>query len=102
MLSVRKVAATLGAMAIASAAAVVVFSSGPQAAQADPSGPAGCTKTQGTWNCTTVATSTPHRNWSQTETTQQKGDFNATQGNPPEETAVVKNPAGKTPAGQQP
>jgi hypothetical protein len=42
-------------MAIASGAAVVVFSSSPQTAQASPT-PTGCTKDKGTITCTTTAT----------------------------------------------
>ena len=101
MLTVRKVAATVGAMAIASGAAVVVFSSGPQAAQASPT-PTGCTKTQGTITCVTTESSQPHRNWTQTVTTSQKGNFDAQGGHESQTNETNANPAGKLPAGQQP
>ena len=102
MLFVRKVAATLGAMAIASGAAIVVFSSGPQAAQATPLTDPSCTKTQGTITCTTVVEGTPHRNWTQTVETTQKGNFDAQGGHPSEVTGANKNKGGNEPPGQQP
>jgi hypothetical protein len=102
LLTVRKVAATLGAMAIASGAAVVVFSSGPQAAQASPLTDPSCTKVKGTITCTTTVAGTPHRNWTQTVETTQKGNFDAQGGHPSQTKDANGNPAGKLPPGQQP
>jgi hypothetical protein len=100
MLTVRKVAATLGALAIASGAAVVVFSSSPQVAQADPPLPDNCVKNRGTITCETVEPSQPHRNWSETVTTSKKGSFNSSHEEDTGGTAL--NPASKVPPGQQP
>ena len=100
MRQLRKVAATLGTMAIASSAVVVVFSSG-QAAQASPT-PEGCDKDKGTITCTTVVPSKPHRNWTQVVETTQKGNFDAQGGHPSQTKEANENPNGKLPPGQQP
>ena len=100
MRKVRKVAATLGTMAIAGGAATVVFCSSPHVAQADPPLPDGCSKDRGTIHCTTSETDAPHNNWSQTETTSKKGSFNSSHDEVT--TGTATNPGGHEPPGQQP
>jgi hypothetical protein len=81
----RKVKATLGAVAITAAFAA----SSAQAANA----PAGCEKVQGTIVC--QESDSPHNNWS-TESTK-KGSVNSSH----EEDSTATNPGGNQPPGAQ-
>jgi hypothetical protein len=97
MRKLRKVAATLGGIAVASTVAFGASVAFASSAQADFS----CSLEDSSFTCTRVVVDvvedTPHNNWTtETTTTTNLFHFNTTTD------TVVKNPAGKEPPGQQP
>jgi hypothetical protein len=91
----RKVLLALAGLAIGAAAVITTLT---PLASGSPT-PDNCTKERGTISCVTVVPSTPHRNWSQVESTSVKGNFDSS--HDPVEDNTVKNPSGKEPPGQQ-
>jgi hypothetical protein len=98
MRKLRKVAATLGGIAVASTVAFGASVAFASSAQADFN----CSLEDSSFTCTrvevVVVEDTPHNNWTTetTTTTNLFHPFNTTTD------TVVKNPAGKVPPGQQP